>query len=70
MFFIIHFREKWSKQIIKNTFRENVFVCEDFSQNRKENELHRKYMVFGGSIENATAPPILEIEKNLWFHWI
>ena len=33
---------------MKKTFRENVFVCEDFSLNRKENELHRKYKVLGG----------------------
>ena len=33
---------------MKNIFRENGFVCEDFSLNRKENELHRKYRFFGG----------------------
>ena len=55
---------------MKKTFRKNVFVCEDFSINRKENELHRKYKVLGGSTENAKAPPILEIEQNGWFHWI
>ena len=48
MFFIIHFREKCSKQNMKNTVQKNVFVCEDFSLNRKENELHRKYKAFGG----------------------
>ena len=37
---------------MKKTFREIVFVCEDFSLNRKENELHRKYKVFGGSTKN------------------
>ena len=67
-FFIIHFQEKCSKQNMKNTFRENVFVCEDFSLNRKENELHRKYSFFGGYTENTT--PFLEIEQNLCFHWI
>ena len=45
-----------------NTFRENVFVCEDFSLNPKENELHRKYRFFRGSMKNTT--PILEIEQN------
>ena len=60
---IIHFREKCSKQNMKNTFSENVFVCEDFFFNLKENELHRKYKGLGGSTENAT-PPILEIEQN------
>ena len=33
---------------MKNTFRENVFISEDFSINRKEKELHRKYRFFGG----------------------
>ena len=55
---------------MKKTFRENIFVCEDFSLNRKENELHRKYMVLGGATENAMALPILEIEQNGWFHRI
>ena len=68
--FIIHFREKCFKRNIKNTFRENVFVCEDFSLNRKENKLHRKYRFFSWSTENAKAPPILEIEQNILFHWI
>ena len=49
---------------MKNTVRENVFVCEDFYLNCKENELHRKYRFFGGSTENITPPPILETEKN------
>ena len=55
---------------MKKTVREIVFVCEDFSLNSKENELHRKYKVFGGSMENFLAPLILEIEQNGWFHWI
>ena len=67
--FIIQFREKCSKQNMKKTFRENVFVCEDISLNRKENELHRKYKVLEGSTENL-SPPILELEQNGWFHWI
>ena len=49
---------------MKNTFRENVFICEDFSLNHKENELNRKYRFFGVSTENTTPPPILEIEQN------
>ena len=57
-------------QNMKKPFREIVFICDDFSLNRKENELHRKYKGFGGSIENAMVPPILEIEQNGWFHWI
>ena len=32
---------------MKKTFRENAFVCEDFSLNHKENELHRKYVFWG-----------------------
>ena len=67
--FIIQFREKCSKQNMKEPFRENVFVCEDFSLNRKENELHRKNKVLGGSTDDKD-PPILEIEQNGWFHWI
>ena len=67
--FIIQFREK-CKQRMKKTFRENVFVCKDFSLNCKENELHRKYMVFGGSTENLPPPPIFETEQNGRFHWI
>ena len=55
---------------MKKTFRENVFVCENFSLNRKENELRRKYRIFGGSTEKNKDPPILEIEQNGWFHWI
>ena len=62
--FIIQFREKCSKQNIKKTFWENVFVCEDFSLNQKENKLHRKYNIFVGSTENRSPPPILEIEQN------
>ena len=55
---------------MKKTFWENVFVCEDFSLNRNENEFHRKYSFFGGSAEKNKHPPILEIEQNGWFHWI
>ena len=32
---------------MKKTFRENVFICEDFSVNRKENELRRKHGFLG-----------------------
>ena len=28
---------------MKKTFRKNVFICDDFSLNPKENELRRKY---------------------------
>ena len=47
---------------MKKSFRENVFICEDFSLNRKENELRRKYWILGGSMEKKGDPPILEIE--------
>ena len=67
---IIEFREKCSKQNMKKAVLEIVFVCEDFSLNRKENELHRKYKAFWRSTENFWGPPILEIEQNGWFHWI
>ena len=46
-----------------NTFRENIFVCEDFSLNRKENKLNKKYRFLGGLMEKTT-PPILGIEQN------
>ena len=55
---------------MKKTFRENVFICEDFSLNRKKNELRRKYGIFAGSTEKNKDPPILEIEQNGWFHRI
>ena len=55
---------------MKKTFRENVFICEDFSLNCTENELCRKYGIFGGSTEKNKDNPILEIEQNGWFHWI
>ena len=41
---------------MKKTFPENVFICDDFSLNRKENELRRKYRVFGGSTEKNNEP--------------
>ena len=49
---------------MKKTFWEKVFICEDFSLNRKENELHRKYRFFEGSAEKNKDHPILEIEQN------
>ena len=62
-FFIIHLREKWfiQKRFIFHGIEESVIR---FSVRCKENELHRKYIFFVGSTENATPPPILEIEKN------
>ena len=49
---------------MKKTFLRNVFICEDFSLNRKENELCRKYRILGGSAEKNKYYPILEIEQN------
>ena len=55
---------------MKKTFRKNVFLCEDFFLNLKENELRRKYRIFEGSTEKNKDPPILEVEQNGWFHGI
>ena len=59
--YIIQFKEKLSKQKMKQTFRENVFICEDFSLNRKENKLRRKYKNFGGSAEKNKDPRVLDL---------
>ena len=48
---------------MKKTFREIVFVYEDLSLNCKENELNRKYKVFGGSTENEMDCSDLEMNK-------
>ena len=46
-------------------------VCfETFSVKSKENDLHRKYRLFGGPVENLSSPPISQIEQNLWFYLI
>ena len=68
--FIIHFRDKCSKQNMKNTFWENVFVCENFLSTVKKASCIENIRFFGESMENANALPILEIEQNGWFHWI
>ena len=41
---------------MKKTFRENVFICDDISLNCKENELRRKYRVFG-ALRKKNEPP-------------
>ena len=38
---------------MKKTFRENVFICEDFSLNCKENEL-RENMGFWGKEQGSS----------------
>ena len=66
-FFIMHFRERCTKQNMNTTFRENVFICEDFLATVKKTSCIENIR-FWGSTENATPPPILEIEQNCWFH--
>ena len=51
---------------MKNTFRDNVYVREDFLSTVKKTSCK----VFGWSMENAKTQPILEIEQNWCFHWI
>ena len=41
----------------------NVVCLETFSENRKENELHRKYTFFGGPAGNLSPPTILQINQ-------
>ena len=55
---------------MKKTFRGNVFIFEDFSLNRTENGLRRKYRILRGSTEKNKDPTILEIEQNGWIHSI
>ena len=41
-----------------------IIVCfETFSEERKENELHRKYTLFGGPTGNLSPPTILQIKQ-------
>ena len=42
---------------MKKTFRENVFICEDFSLNGKENELRRKYGILRGLCGKEQGSP-------------
>ena len=62
-FFIIHFRENCSKQNM-NTFRENVFVCEDFLSTVKERSCIENIRIWRGPTENLSPLPILEIGQN------
>ena len=41
-----------------------VVGFETFSVKRKENDLHRKYWLFWGPVENLSSPTILQIEQN------
>ena len=40
----------------------NIVCLETFSEKRKENELHRKYMLFGGPAGNLSPLTILQIK--------
>ena len=60
----MHFREKCSKQNINTTFQENVFVCEDILSTVKKTSCIENIRVLGGSTENASPPPILEMKQN------
>ena len=41
----------------------NIACFKTFSEKRKENELHRKYTVFGGASRNLSPPTILQIKQ-------
>ena len=41
----------------------NIVCFETFSEKRKENELHRKYTVFGGPAGNLSPLTILQIKQ-------
>ena len=51
-----------------NTFLEKVFVYEDFLSTVQKMSCIENIRFWGGSTENAKAPPILEIEQNWCFH--
>ena len=40
-----------------------ILYFETFSEKRKENELHRKYTLFGGPAGNLSPPTILQIKQ-------
>ena len=41
----------------------NIVCFKTFSEKRKENELHRKYTLFGGAAGNLSPPTILQIKQ-------
>ena len=43
----------------------NTVCFKKFSVKCKENDLLRKYMFFGGPVENASSPTVSSIEQNL-----
>ena len=43
----------------------NIICFETFSEQRKVNELHRKYTLLGGPAGNLSPPTILQIKQIL-----
>ena len=63
----------WEKNVLNKTYvswgsKHSLF--EDFFCKRKENDLHKKYRLFGGLAENLSSPTISQIEQILWFYFI
>ena len=48
----------------------NIVCFETFSEKRKENELQRKYMLFGGPAGNLSPPTILQMKQILCIYFI
>ena len=48
----------------------NIVCFKTFSQKRKENELHRKYILFGGPAGNLSSQTILQIKQIWWVYFI
>ena len=48
----------------------NIVCFQTFSVKHKKNDLHKKYMLFGGPAENLSSPTISQIEHftPLLFH--
>ena len=62
-------REKRVKQKIIRMRSHPKFVSRLFLKKRKENELHRKYMLFGGPAENLSSYNFADITKvMILFH--
>ena len=62
IFFIFHLREKRVKQKLIRMCSPPKFVSRLFLRN-KENELHRKYALFGGPAGSLSRPTILQIKQ-------
>ena len=48
----------------------NIVCFRTFSVKSTENDLRRKYRLFGGPEENLSSPTISQIEKNLLLYFI